>query len=229
LTAVGVLLAFWMLGFLLAPRVLGDLVAKWTPPPTRFEFQMAMQADLDQRSEVQARLAAEEQRLADEFGSGDSKDWLVNFRAVRLQLGEEHGQRVADVHYGNLFDLFEAQNDALARWSWIFPALAVRQISMSMAGTDLRHFRDFLEQGEGYRRTIQRLMNDDLYLNPEEDGKPYLAGRELWEQLPPWEFEPVSWTDSMTGLGGSACVLVGWNLVLPWLGWMATGRMFRRI
>lgn len=227
-TAAGMLLGFWMLGFLVAPRVLSDLVARWDPPPTRFEFQMALQEDLDQRESLQSRLAAERQRLEAEFGSAETQDWPVNFRAVSLQFGEEHSQVVSDFHYGNLFDLFERQNNEKILWSWIFPTLAVRQISMAMAGTDLQHFRHFLEQGEDYRRRIQRLMNDDLYLNPEEDGQPYLADRDLWEKLPPWEFQAVSWADSMKGLGPSTSVLLGWNLFLPLLGWMGTARMFRR-
>lgn len=228
LMAMGVLLAFWMIGFLVAPRVFNDWAARSLPAPTRFEFQMALQEDLDDRSRLRERLDEEESRLLAKYGVDDTNRLPVNFRAVRLQFGEEHGYEVHDRHYGRLFDRFEAQNRWVGRRSWLSPAVAVRQIGMAMAGTDFRHYRNFVEEAEDYRRSIQKIMNMDLYENPETDGEPYLAGRELWEKVPPWDMESPEFWSLFRGLGAPASALFGWALVLPFLGRLATRRLFLR-
>src|SRR5262249_9719462 len=69
------------------------------------------------------------------------------------------------------------------------PLLAVRTLSMGLAGTDFAHHRHFTTAAEEYRRTIIRQMNDDILVHPVKAGEEYLAGSELWEKVPEFTYE----------------------------------------
>jgi ABC-2 type transport system permease protein len=224
--AVGLLLGFWMIGFLIAPRVLNDHAARTLPLPTRFAFELAMQEDLNDRTALREVLTAETSRLLELHGVDDIADLPVNFRAINLQLGEEHSNAVFDRHYNALFDRMDAQNNFIQRQALAVPLLAARAVGMSMAGTDFNHHRSFIESAETYRRLMQRILNDDLLLNPETAEAPYLAGRALWEQVPPWEFENPPFRELRGGLGWPLATLVLWNLCLPLAGWFGVRRLF---
>lgn len=225
---VAVMLGFWMIGFLVAPRVLNDHAARVFPLPTRFAFEVALQEDLNERDALRERIAAATDRLLAEHGVADLAELPVNFRAVNLQLGEDHGNAVFDRHYGALFDRLEEQNRWVAGHAVWVPVLAARAVGMAVAGTDFAHHRDFIESAELYRREMQRRLNEDLFNHPESPDSPYLADRRLWESIPPWEYasprlrevDGLPWA----ALGG----LLAWNLILPLFGWRGVSRLFAR-
>ncbi|MBM3785398.1 MAG: DUF3526 domain-containing protein, partial [Acidobacteria bacterium] len=64
---------------------------------------------------------------------------------------------------------------------------AVRSASMAFAGADFPQHAHFARAAEAYRRTIQRVMNDDLMRNASNTGV-YVAGDELWKKVQPFEY-----------------------------------------
>jgi ABC-2 type transport system permease protein len=71
----------------------------------------------------------------------------------------------------------------------VAPLLAVRSLSMGLAGTDFAQHRHFTVAAEDYRRMIQRVLNKDIEEHPLQAGQPYTAGKELWEKVPPFAYE----------------------------------------
>ncbi len=69
----------------------------------------------------------------------------------------------------------------------VAPLLAVRTLSMGLAGTDVEQHRHFATAAEAYRRDLMRRMNGDLAENS-RTGEVYLAGSELWEETPPLQY-----------------------------------------
>jgi ABC-2 type transport system permease protein len=94
---------------------------------------------------------------------------------------------VFDRHYGALFDTFERQNAVYQLGGYLAPLLAVRSLSMALAGTDFAHHRKFVQAAEEYRRGIQRVMNDDI-VRSSRAGVLYVAGPELWSRVPEFEY-----------------------------------------
>ena len=151
------------------------------------------------------------------------EDLPVNEVGVYLQESEEFSNRIYDRNYGDLWDRFERQGRVHETLGVAAPLLAVRTLSMGLAGTDVEQHRHFATAAEEYRRDLMRQMNGDLAENS-RTGETYLADSELWESVPPFRYDApgLGWV-----LGKRSVSLAVLGL---WLvgGVLAAGVAFRR-
>ncbi len=185
-SALTVLLAFWFLNCLVAPRAAGDLAEAAHQTPTPVQFQRSMQAELDDRTELDARLARVRSELMHEYKAASIDAVPVNFRGISLQEGEEHGNEVFDTHYNRLYDIYDRQVRATRFAGLLAPAVPMRLLSMALAGTDMAHHRAFATSAEAYRRGIQRTLNADITSHTAAN---YVAGEDLWARIPSFAYE----------------------------------------
>jgi ABC-2 type transport system permease protein len=178
------LLAFWMLNCLIVPRAAVDLSVwlYYTPQAVDFELSTVNEANRD----FDAR-ALELETLA-RYGVQRIEDLPVNYAGIELQAREEHAAEVFDRRYGELWGAFVRQAHVHELASVVAPMLAVRALSMGLAGTDLEQHRHFAQAAEGYRRSMVRVMNEDITLNSRR-GEVYMAGPELWSKVPPFRYD----------------------------------------
>ena len=206
------LLAFWMFNGLVAPRLTADVAAWRHPTPSGVEFSTGMERELNDTAEIERRLERRRAEVLKGFNVTSIDAAPINFSGISLQEGEEHGNEVFDRHYGALFDTFERQNVLYQLGGYVAPLVAVRSLSMALAGTDFAHHRHFVEAAESYRRAIQRVMNDDI-MRRSRAGVLYVAGPELWSNVPAFEYQTpgAAWalgtqTFSLAGLLGWAAL-----------------------
>ena len=192
-TALVILLGVWVMNGLVAPRVAVDL-SKWLhPTPSAVEFARTMERELASGVDDISRpdRAALTERLLTEYGVERVEDLPINESGVYLQESEEFGNRIFDRNYGALWDTFERQGNVHETLAVAAPLLAVRTLSMGLAGTDVEQHRHFATAAEAYRRELMRRMNGDLAENS-RSGEVYLAGPELWAEVPPLEYDAPS-------------------------------------
>ena len=192
-TALVLLLGVWVMNGLVAPRVAVDL-SKWLhPTPSAVEFARTMERELDSGVDGISRpdRAALTESLLMEYGVERIEDLPINESGVYLQESEEFGNRIFDRNYGALWDTFERQGNVHETLAVAAPLLAVRTLSMGLAGTDVEQHRHFATAAEAYRRELMRRMNGDLAANS-RSGEVYLAGPELWAEVPPLEYDAPS-------------------------------------
>jgi ABC-2 type transport system permease protein len=192
--ALVVLLTFWFANSLVASRAASDLAGWLYPTPSAIEFQKAMEADLNDPEEMQVRLDRRRAELLKQYNVNTVDALPIAFSGVSMQEGEEHGNEVFDTHYGRLHDRYEQQNRVYQLGGMLAPMLAVRSLSMGLAGTDYQQHRHFAAAAEEYRRGIQRVMNGDIAAH-QKPGQAYLADGTLWAQVPELSYEapPASW------------------------------------
>jgi ABC-2 type transport system permease protein len=210
--ALVILLTFWFANSLVASRVAADVAAWLHPTPSAVEFQKALEADLNDQAEMERRLEKRRQELFARYDVSSVDALPIAFSGVSLQEGEEHGNEVFDAHFGPLFDTYERQNQVYQAGGALAPMLATRALSMGLAGTDFAQHRHFLTAAESYRRDIQRVMNGDIERN-QKAGQVYLAGRELWEQVAPFEYTPPTAGWVLSQYATSLVVLAAWLAV----------------
>lgn len=208
--ALVVLLSFWFANGLVASRGVSDLAAWWYPTPSAIEFQKAMEADLSDQADIQARLEARKRELFARYGVSAVEALPIAFGGISLQEGEEHGNEVFDRHYGRLFEQYQRQNRLHQLGGLVAPMLAVRSVSMGLAGTDFEQHRHFMTAAELYRRGIQRVMNDDIAKN-QKQGAVYLAGAELWNKVPAFEYDAPSTSWVVSNVRWSLALLALWT------------------
>jgi ABC-2 type transport system permease protein len=211
------LLGFWMLNGLIAPRAASDLAKGLHPTPSAFEFaqrmEVALKSGIDGHDPQDARDQRLLQQLLDKYKVTSVEALPVNFTAIRMQEGENHGNEVYDVLYGELWDTFDKQASIHRTAGVLAPGLALRSLSMGFAGTDFSQHAHFAKAAEEYRRMIQREMNGDLAKSPTNGSGPYLAGEDLWRKVPDFAYTApdAAWVVSRQASGFA--VLLGWFLV----------------
>ena len=194
--ALVVLLAVWVVNGLVAPRVAVDL-SKWLyPTPSAVEFANNMGQEMSDGVDGIQRpdRAATTQELLDQYKLENAEALPINAIGVFLQKSEEFGNQIFDRNYGSLWNTFERQGYVHEALAVTAPLLAVRTISMGLAGTDVEQHRHFAVAAEEYRRALVQRLNSELTENS-RTGEVYLSSADLWSQMPPFRYDAptVGW------------------------------------
>ncbi|MBC7896713.1 MAG: DUF3526 domain-containing protein [Cytophagaceae bacterium] len=214
--ALLVLLAFWAVNSLVAPRVLSDVARRVAPTPSAFQFITALDADLkkgpdghspDVRTDSLRRTLLAKHRVS----TVDSLPF--NFDAVQMQQAEEDGNIVFDRHYGALYSAYRRQNIVHQLGAVVAPLLAVRALSMGLAGTDVEHHRAFADASEAYRRMLIKKMNGSMAENSRSGDFSYKADPSLWKEVPPFTYEQPPLVLSMGMQLPSLWLLLAWVVI----------------
>jgi ABC-2 type transport system permease protein len=210
--ALVALLGFWMFNGLVAPRLMSDVAAWRHPTPSAVDFSTAMERELGDTAEIERRLERRRAQVLKAYNVTSIDAAPINFSGISLQEGEEHGNEVFDRHYGALFDAFERQNIVYQLGGYFAPLVAVRSLSMALAGTDFAHHRSFVTAAETYRREIQRVMNEDI-TSRSRPGALYVAGPDLWSRVPEFEYRTpgISW--AIRSQTFSLAALTAWTAI----------------
>ena len=206
------LLTFWFANSLVASRAASDLSGWLYPTPSAIEFQKAMDADLNNEADMRQRLEKRRAEVLKQYQVDNVDALPIAFSGISMQEGEEHGNEVFDKHYGQLFDRYEQQNRVYQAGGVLAPMLAVRAVSMGLAGTDFPQHRHFARAAEQYRRDIQRLMNGDIATN-QKPGQTYLAEQALWASVPDFQYTAPSTSWVLGNYTASLFVLALWTVL----------------
>lgn len=192
-TALVILLGFWIVNSLIAPRAASDIAKRLHPTPSAFELAARISNDmkngLDGHDPADRRAEELKAKVLAQYGVSKVEDLPINFDGVALQEGEEHGNLVFDRHYSELWDAFRRQNKVYKTSAVFAPMLILQSFSMGMAGTDFEHHVNFQRTAEDYRRMLVKAMNDDMTVNSKTDTwSTYLRGQDLWQQVPDFSY-----------------------------------------
>lgn len=210
------LLGFWMFNGLVAPKAVADVARSIHPSPSALEFAKGIEHDIENgingHDPSDKRGEELKQRLLKQYNVASVEQLPINFAGISMQEGEEYGNRVFDKHYSSLWDTYDRQR-RVHEWSAMFaPVLAVRSLSMALAGTDFAQHAHFAKAAEDYRRLINREMNMDLARNMkgQEYSGAYVQGKALWEKIPDFSYKAPDLSWVMSGQAISTSVLLAW-------------------
>ncbi len=212
--ALLVLLTFWTFNALVAPRAVSDLARRLYPTPSAVTFQAAVQHDIEQgldgHDPADARRKAVEVQALREYRVISLDALPVNFDAIAMQASEEYANTVFDRHFGNLYDRYRAQN-SVSQWAGLLaPLLAVRSLSMGLAGTDVEQHRDFAIAAEAYRRGLVKWSNDYFRDNTRTGEWDWKAPPDIWAKYPPFRYAPPQLSTALATQRAAVTVLLVW-------------------
>ncbi len=210
--ALAMLLVFWSANAILAPRLSTDIVQRVLPTPKLAEFegdlQKALQGGLDGHNSRDQRLQELAQKVLREHGKTRIEELPFNFQGLAMLESERMADEVFDEHYGRLWDRLEAQDRAVTWTGLVAPLLAIRSASMALAGTDFTHHRRFSVAAENHRRAFVRVLNENMMSS--HGGHHAVAGRELWEKLPAFTYDPPLADAGLAAAKPGLIVLILW-------------------
>jgi ABC-2 type transport system permease protein len=227
--ALLILLGFWIVNGLIAPRLAVDLARRLHPTPSALAFSQALDRDLKQGVNAHdpndPRFLALKARVLREQGVERMEDLEIDFAGVALQESEEHGYRVYDAHYGALWKTFVRQDDVQRAVASASPLLAVRSLSMAMAGTEPDQNRDFARAAEDYRRRLIRIINEDITEHGKGPKVEYLAGDEVWAKVPDFSYTAPGFSRVAARRWPDLAALAGWCAASAFLAAASASRI----
>jgi ABC-2 type transport system permease protein len=223
--ALAVLVTFWFLNTVIVPRATVDLSRRVHPTATAFEFAERVHADTYDGLPVHRynvkRAEALRERLTREYGVTRMQELPVNFRGIDYLEREAQSNAVWDRHYSRLWSAFEGQARIHDMAGWLAPLMAVRSVSMAIAGVDFYHHRDFATAAEGYRRDLVLAMNRQLAFGGDSQRMgAYTADPSYWATVGPFAYRQPALEWAVANAPHGTFALAGWLLTgVAALGW----------
>lgn len=158
--ALVALLGFWLATSVLVPRGAFAMAERLYPAPSPEALSAALEA-IDQSGTVgfMEQRAAVERRLLAEHGVGQARDLPVSTWGVTLYEREVESTARYNAEFARIYDAYDQQQRVVDRLSLVAPPLAMRTVSMALAGSDTAHYRHFVESAERYRHELVQAMN----------------------------------------------------------------------
>lgn len=222
------LFGVWITTTAILPRLLGDLAERQrpVPPPTLFWKLIAddQSQGIDGHNPADERTRELEKRVMAEYGVTRIEDLPVNFDAIAMQAGEDYSNQVFDRRWGEVWDTYQRQERFQAAWSPLVPVVALRGLSMAMAGTDLAHQRHFATAAEGHRRVINRQLNAHMRDFAGKEAFAWRADPAFWAEVPRFSYTPPGFGDALAGRLPELGALLAWAFLGPFLATFAARR-----
>ncbi|MCV6623930.1 MAG: DUF3526 domain-containing protein [Cellvibrionaceae bacterium] len=171
--------------------------------------------------------------LLAEHGVDNIEELPVNFRGIVAMYSEKKLTKVLN-DYANKRMMAELQQEqALVRFGWLSPALAIAAASRAIAGTDLIHYHLFQTQAEAVRFNFVQGLNRahaealsyqaDINRNKDEDSwKKARVDASNWQVLDEYEFQTAALSERYSNAAQAMRMLLAWLIlaiaILFWRG-----------
>jgi ABC-2 type transport system permease protein len=224
------LIGLWLLAALVVPRAGAGLAGALAPVPDPNSFATQVQTALREGPdpfEGDGAKAFETEVMA-RYKVSRLEDLPINIDGLRLNASEDHGDEVFDRVWAGLEAQYARQHDVM-RWTAILsPLVPLQNVSMALAGTDTAHQLDFQAQAEAHRRRLIRLLNLDFAEHAGAKGFDYLAGPELWKQIPDFTYRPMPLSRVVANILPDLLALAAWAGLAVLLLVLASRRLVRQ-
>lgn len=197
--ALLLLVGLWIAVVILLPRILPDIASASIQLPTRIETDVAIQKDLaafgDSHDPDDPYFAKFREKTLAKYGVTRVEDLPVNYAGLLMVEGERMTSELFDRYMQDSFRLQDAQSRFVNAFSLMSPVLALRQMSMALAGTDRGSHQQFLIEAEKYRfaliQALNRLHAEQVrYKNDREQR----ISHRHWQKLPRFAYRtPGIW------------------------------------
>ena len=211
-TALIVLLAMWFVNAFIMPPLAITIAKAVAPSPSALEFAAAIDNEKAAWPDWDARVEGVMERFLD--GEFESSMAPANVEVVALIESEAQETALYERHFANLFETFAAQTATYERLALASPTLAARMLSMALAGTDDAHDREFAAAAARYRSQMLSTLNNELAGSGRLNTFDYVRGRDLWEKVPPFDYEVPTAAWAVAQRWWSVLALGAWLLAV---------------
>jgi len=216
--ALVTLLGVWILMCVLLPKATANLGSSLYETPSK----AAMDAEVHHQAKQGINGHNPQDKRTEEFKKAllktykvDSVSQLpVNIDGLVMAEGEAFSSKVYQSHFEELVKTYLKQNQ-ISVWSgFINPYLAVRNISMSMAGSDFHHYVHFLNAAETYRYQLAQYLNNLQAVKLAYKSKDTRLARETWANYPEFNYEAPKVSSALGNILISITALISWSALI---------------
>lgn len=194
------LLSIWFVCTVIVPKSSASIGDHLYPLPTHETFWAGIEERKQQGINGHDRSNPYTKKFVDSIlnahGARDENELPFRLYGVLMQADEAFNNQLYDEAMGSV-DSIIARQDRVGTWlSLVNPFLAVRNLSMVAAGTDMHHHFHFMREAENYRRELVSLLNEQDMLRESQykDGQGKLKSS-FWRQVETYRYRApeVGW------------------------------------
>ena len=228
--ALAILMGLWMITIILLPRALPEAASAQNQLATKIETEIALHRDLlkigDSHDPDDPYFNDFRDEVLDRYGVRTVEELPVQYAG----LVAIEGERLTTQIYADAAQRQAArereQNAFVHTFSVLSPLIAIRQLSMTLAGSDPAAHQDFLDQSEAFRyEFVQRLNRMQAELLPEIGGEDPRISAAYWQEVPRFSYSPFNPLADRTRITWPLLVLAGWLAALCVLALFAARRI----
>jgi ABC-2 type transport system permease protein len=212
------LLSLWIFVCVILPKATANVGATIFRAPSGFEFREAIKKDeengIDGHNPTDKRFEALKKELMAKYKVDSVEQMPINFDAVAMQEGEKYSSMVYNQHFENLETIYQQQNAVSAYSSLLNPYMAVRNLSMGLAGSDYKTALDFQKQAETYRFSMVELLNNHMRDFSKTGDWDKTADPEIYARLPDFEYQNPSIGQVLGQNQAGLLSLLVWTVIL---------------
>jgi ABC-2 type transport system permease protein len=210
--ALLVLMSFWFITCLVAPRLMADVARHAVYVPSTIEFLQRVDEDRAKMpTDWQKRVTAQ---LMRQYGVQKEEDLPVDPLGAHLIEGDKIESTIYERHFNELFDVYGRQDRIYRMGAFLAPMLAIQPLSMGLAGTDFNHHNHFWRALSKYRQDWLDILNADILHNRRPGELSYARGRDLWAQVPDMNYQPPGLLWTLNHYRMSIGLLAGWTAAM---------------
>lgn len=193
------LLGFWLIFFVVVPKVAQTAGAVVYPNPSKIAFKQAIEQAIlkvgDSHNPNDPYFQGVKDSLLRAYGVDSVSQLPFNFGGYVMGLGERLTSNIHAEHQRRLANTYRKQNSITHYCALLNPYLAIKELSMSLSGTDFETYDDYLLQAEAYRYELTTYMAklQERYVDPKwmggSEGKRNAINREEFRRFKPFTYQ----------------------------------------
>ncbi|MBL3658809.1 ABC transporter permease [Fulvivirga sediminis] len=212
------LLGLWLLMVILVPRTSQAIGAYFYETPSKVEFRAAIEQDVlkygDSHDINDPFFKALKDSVLQANHVKTVEELPFNYGGFLMSKGERISANIYGEHHKQLLDQYRKQNQ-LTQWLAIInPFLALKNLSMSVSGTDFESYVHFQEQAEDYRYKLAQKMNSlqmkYITPNPNDKTKGSQVSRDQWKSFSDFQYTQLTTEAAILNVKVSIISILSW-------------------
>ena len=226
-----VLAALWLVFVFIVPRAGAAITAEVVALPSADQFWRAIRRDYEHGLPGEGSLAERSKRfdaaLLRKYSVQRLEDLPVGGYALRRLHRDAYADKVHALHFDDLWRRYREQETVLRGTALFSPAVAMRLISMKLAGTDLAHRQHFEDAAEVYRRDVNTHIDewDVAHSHGLRSFDDKYGSNAVWQSIEPFRYRIPSPAFALRLVLPELTILLGWLLLSALLLVVAGRRM----
>lgn len=217
------LIGIWLLLTILLPRASQSLGAYLYEIPSKAKFHAEIEADViktgDSHNANDPHYKALKDSVLTAYKVDSVQQLPFNYSGFQMREGERISASIYNIHLAKLRDIYAKQNSFSKMMTFVNPFLAIKNLSMALAGTDYASYQDFQDQAEAYRYHVSQEMNElqiKFISNSVKNSadKKNILDKKSWEATEDFVYKPSEINLVFTNEWLSIVSLIVWVLLL---------------
>lgn len=232
-SALVMLLGVWLATVVAMPRVATEVATAAVLTPSKVETDLAVNAELralgDSHNANDPNFASFRAQILAQYDVEAVEELPVNIRGLVSYEGEARTTEVLNAFADEQMATERAQSSIAARFGLLSPTVALRRLSMIVAGTDLENHHRFLRAAEAHRFEFVQSLNklhieqlsyrDDIRRSDDEaSNRRARVSADNWALMPEFEFQPAAAGERARRAMPSMAIILLWlGIASAWL------------